>query len=224
MSNSKSDNNLEIHAVAFDMDGLLASSEDIYIQVGTETLRERGKTFEDDLRHKMMGLPGAKALEVMIEWHELDDTVEVLVQESEQRFWEIAEQGLEAMPGVVEMLNLLDKIEVSRCVVTSGYRNYAEKVLSLIGIRDHFPFLITADDVTNGKPSPEPYLMAADKLGVEPSNLLVLEDSANGCRAGVAAGAYTVAVPSHHTLGHDFTGTAFVADTLHDPRLADLLC
>ena len=84
--------------------------------------------------------------------------------------------------------------------------------------------MITASDVTNGKPSPEPYLLAADKLGVTPENLLVLEDSANGCKAGVAAGAYVVAVPSPHTQDHDFTGAAFVADTLLDARVHELVC
>ena len=212
----------KIKAVAFDMDGLLASSEDVYIHVGTETLRRRGKPFEDDLRHKMMGLPGAKSLQVMIDWHGLTDSVETLLEESEQLFWHFAEQGLSQMPGASEMLDLLDAQDIPRCVVTSGYRDYAERVLSIIGLRDRFPFLITASDVVNGKPAPEPYLMAAEKLGVEPANLLVLEDSSNGCKAGIAAGAYAVAVPSPHTHEHDFTGAQFIADTLSDPRLVEL--
>ena len=90
-----------LRAVAFDMDGLLASSEDVYINVGTETLRRRGKPFEDELRHQMMGLPGAKAVQVMIDWHALDDTVETLLRESDQLFWQFAEQGLDPADDVI---------------------------------------------------------------------------------------------------------------------------
>ena len=74
-----------------------------------------------------------------------------------------------------------------------------------------------------GKPHPEIYLLAARRFGVAPGELLVLEDSQNGCRAAVAAGAVAVAVPAGHSRRHDFTGAALVADTLADPRLLALL-
>lgn len=212
-----------IRAVAFDMDGVLASSEDVYLRVGTETLRRRGKPFEDALRHKMMGLPTLVALQTMIDWHGLSDVVEELAVESEQTFWELAGDGLLPMPGVAETFDRLEAAGLPKGVVTSGARNYAERILTAVGVRDRLGFVITADDVTHGKPNPEPYLMAADKHGVEPAEMIVFEDSANGCRAGVAAGAYTVAVPSPHTHDHDFTGAAFVADTLLDPRVARVL-
>ncbi|TWT90624.1 Phosphorylated carbohydrates phosphatase [Pseudobythopirellula maris] len=212
-----------IRAVAFDMDGVLASSEDVYELTGAETLKRRGRTFEDDLRHKMMGLPAAKALGVMIEHHGLDDTVEALEIESEEIFWSLAGGLLTPMPHVVETLDLLDRVRMPRGVVTSGSRRYAERILATIGVLDRMAFLITADDIRIGKPDPEPYLMAAERHGVEPAEMLVFEDSRNGSRAGVAAGAYTVAVPSPHTTHHDFTGVKFVADTLGDPRIATVL-
>lgn len=212
-----------IRAIAFDMDGVLASSEDVYLRVGTETLRRRGRTFEDDLRHKMMGLPTMVALQTMIDWHHLDDDLVQLAEESEQTFWELAGDDLTPMPGVAEMFDRLDAAGLPRGVVTSGAFNYAERILTLIGVRDRLRFVITADDVRIGKPDPEPYLIAAERHGVDPAEMIVFEDSANGCRAGVAAGAYVVAVPSPHTHDHDFTGAAFVADTLRDPRIAEVL-
>jgi len=212
-----------LRAIAFDMDGVLASSEDVYHRVGTETLRRRGKPFEDALRHKMMGLPTMVALQTMIDWHGLEDTVELLAQESEETFWELAGDGLQPMPGVPELFDRIDAAAVPRGVVTSGARSYAERILTEVGVRQRLTFVITADDVRIGKPDPEPYLMAAERHGVDPAEMLVLEDSANGCRAGVAAGAYVVAVPSPHTHDHDFTGARFVADTLRDPRIAQLL-
>ncbi|TWT48639.1 HAD family hydrolase [Botrimarina hoheduenensis] len=210
-------------AVAFDMDGVLASSEDVYELTGIETLRRRGKPFEDALRHRMMGLPTLKALQLMIDWHELDLTVEELAVESEKTFWELAGDRLAPMPYVHELFDRLDAASVPRGVVTSGARRYAEQILRVIGVRDRLSFVITADDVKIGKPDPEPYLMAAEQHGVDSSQMLVLEDSSIGSRAGVAAGAYTIAVPSPHTTEHDFTGVAFVAQTLADPRIAEVL-
>lgn len=212
-----------IRAIAFDMDGVLASSEDVYLKVGTETLRRRGKRFEDDLRHEMMGLTPPAALQKMIDWHGLDDTIETLAIESEKTFWELAEGGLHPMPGVHELFDRLDEAGLPRGVVTSGTRDYAERILTAIGVRDRLRFVITANDVTHGKPHPEPYQMALAEHNVEPHEMVVFEDSHNGAKAGVAAGAYTIAVPSLHTDTHDFTGTAFVADTLNDPRIAQVL-
>lgn len=212
-----------LRAVTFDMDGTLASSEDVYLHVGRETLRRRGKPFEDDLRHAMMGRPAASALQVMIDWHGLDDTVEALAAESEELFWRFAGEELRPLPGVVELLDWLDEQGIPRGVATSGGRAYASRILELIGLGGRYEFAVTADDVTHGKPDPEPYLQAAERLGVEPTEMLVVEDSTVGAQSAVAAGAYTVAAPNHHTDGHTFEGVAFVARTMADPRIRHAL-
>ena len=67
------------------------------------------------------------------------------------------------------------------------------------------------------------YLQAAEQFKISPGNMLVLEDSGNGCAAAVAAGAMTVAVPNEHTESQNFSGAILVADSLLDPRLWDLL-
>jgi len=212
-----------LRGVAFDLDGLMVNSEDVYIQVGNETLGRRGKQFDDALRQEMMGRTAAAALRVMIDWHGLDDTVEQLIAESEQLFWQFAKDSLSTMPCLVELLDWLQAQAIPKGVATSGGRAYAQRVLQLVGLADRFAFVITADDVQNGKPAPEPYLLAAQRLGLESSSMLVLEDSANGCKAGVAAGACTVAVPSEHTSDHNFAGAAFIAQSLGDPRIRHVL-
>ncbi|MEM9184930.1 MAG: HAD family phosphatase [Planctomycetota bacterium] len=212
-----------LRAVTLDLDGTLASSEDVYFNVGHATLNRRGKTFDDDLRNAMMGRPATAALQVMIDWHGLNDSVETLAAESEQLFWRFAQDDLKRMPGVDQLFDLLDERELPRGIATSGGRRYAERILELLGLAGRVAFAITADDVRQGKPHPEPYLQAAAKHGVDAAEMLVIEDSAVGSQAGVAAGAYTIATPNAHTAGHDFTGVAFVAHTLADPRIAQAL-
>jgi beta-phosphoglucomutase-like phosphatase (HAD superfamily) len=96
-------------------------------------------------------------------------------------------------------------------------------VLSQFDYLPRFAPILTSEDIDEGKPHPEIYLTAAARLGIEPAQMLVLEDSQNGCRAAVAAGAITVAVPGPHSRRHDFTGAALVAESLADRRIYDLL-
>ncbi|QDU57194.1 HAD family hydrolase [Aeoliella mucimassa] len=212
-----------IRAVVFDLDGLMINTEDVYQLVGTELMRRRGLTFDDDLRGAMMGQPTLAALSVMIDWHKLKDKVEDLAVESDRTFWEMVEGNLTTMPGLHELLALIDELGLRKAIATSGARKYAEELLSRVDLHEHFEFLLTSNDITHGKPNPEIYLKAAEKLGMQPCEILVLEDSQNGCRAGVDSGAYAVAVPSPHSAGHDFTGAKFVADTLADTRIRRVL-
>jgi beta-phosphoglucomutase-like phosphatase (HAD superfamily) len=108
-------------------------------------------------------------------------------------------------------------------VATSGTSEYAERVLTRLELKQFFRFVLTAEDVRRGKPHPEVYQLAAGRLETLPRQMMVLEDSANGCRAAVAAGAFTVAVPNRHTQQHSFPGVQLIADTLADPQIRAVL-
>ena len=212
-----------IRAAVFDLDGLLVNTEDLYQHVGSELLRRRGRTFEPDLLDAMMGRPPAVSLAIMIEWHGLTDTVEALAAETSQIFSGLLDERLEPMPGAVSLVEGLAARGLPRAVATSSGPAFAHDVLGRVGLRDRFAFVLTSADVVNGKPDPEIYLAAADRLGVEPAAMLVFEDSHNGCRAAVASGAVVVAVPGGHSRRHDFTGARLVAESLADPRIGELL-
>lgn len=212
-----------IQAVLFDMDGLMLNTEDIYQLVGTELLSRRNKSFEDDLRNSMMGQPAEAALAVMIDWHNLPDTVPELAVESEQVFWELVGDRLEVMPGLLELLAFVEQQRLPKAVATSGAPDYAKQLLSRVDLLDRFEFVLTSGDITQGKPHPEIYELGASRLAKAPAEILVLEDSHNGCKASAAAGTYTVAVPSPHSIDHDFAVAEFVANTLRDPRIRSVL-
>jgi HAD superfamily hydrolase (TIGR01509 family) len=212
-----------IAAVAFDLDGLLVNTEELYQDVGTELLRRRGRTFEPDLLDAMMGRPQQVSLQIMIEWHGLADTVPALAAETREIFVSLLDTRLATMPGAVALLDLLDARGIARGVATSSGPDFADDVLSRVGLRDRFAFVLTSADIVHGKPHPEIYEKAARRLSVEPAAMLVLEDSQAGCRAAVAAGAVAVAVPGGHSRRHDFTGARFVAESLADPRIRGLL-
>ena len=212
-----------IHAAVFDLDGLLVNTEELYQHVGSELLRRRGKTFGTDLLDAMMGRPPAVSLAIMIEWHGLPDTVETLAAETGAIFAGLLDERLEPMPGAMDLVDALAGRGLPRAVATSSGPAFAHDVLGRVGLLDRFAFVLTSADVVNGKPDPEIYLAAAARLGVDPAAMIVFEDSHNGCRAAVAAGAVVVAVPGGHSRRHDFTGARLIADSLADPRIAGLL-
>ena len=207
-------------AVVFDLDGLIVNSEDVYEQVDVEVLRRRGKVYDAALRARMMGRPAAESLRVLIERHALEDSVEVLEAERSLLRDTLLETAIEPMPGLHDLLHAFEAGRKPKAIATSGTRSYAAGVLDRLELHARFEFVLTAEDVVHGKPAPDVYQLAAARLGVGPAEIMVLEDSMNGCRAAIAAGAYTVAVPNRHTREHDFSGVAFVADTLADPGSA----
>jgi pseudouridine 5'-phosphatase len=210
-------------AVVFDLDGLIINSEDIYGQADVELLRRRGKVYDAELRARMMGRPTAESLRLMIEHHALEDTIEHLEAERSLLRDKLLETSLEPMPGLFELLAALEAAGVPKAIATSGHRAYAAHVLYRLELHFRFEFVLTAEDVVYGKPAPEIYQMAARRLGLSPPETMVLEDSVNGCLAGVAAEAFTVAVPNRHTRDYNFVGVRFVADTLADPRIRQAL-
>jgi HAD superfamily hydrolase (TIGR01509 family) len=210
-------------AVVFDLDGLMFNTEELYEHVGSEILRRRGRLFEAELMDAMMGRPAAAALRLMIDWHALDCTIDELAAETDEIFATLLGEQLDVMPGLVDLLDRLEAAGVPKAIATSSGAAFAAEVLDRFALRPRFRFVLTCEDITHGKPDPEVYLLAARRLGVPPGAMVVLEDSQNGCRAAVAAGALAVAVPSGHSRRHDFAGAALVAETLADSRLHALL-
>lgn len=212
-----------ITAVAFDLDGLMVNTEELYTEVGGVLLARRGKQVTRELLDNMMGRQSSVALQVMIDWHDLDTTVQQLEQETDEIFLGLLEERLAPMPGLLQLLEKLEKNNVPKAVTTSSRRLFVDRVLELVGIEDRFKFFLTAEAIVNGKPAPEIYQKAAQRFQVETKQLLVLEDSEIGCRASIAAGAYTVAVPSEHSRNHNFSGVDLIATSLTDPAIDRIL-
>ena len=206
----------KIEAVAFDMDGLMFNTEDLYDQVGQILLQRRGQTFSLELKLAMMGLPGPVAFEVMRQRCSLEDSVEQLQAETSEIFTDLLPREIRLMPGLETLLGMLEELGIPKAVATSSHRQFAQRALGCFDLEPRFEFILTSDDVTEGKPHPEIYLTAADRFNVQPSAMLVLEDSFNGTKSGAAAGALTIAIPTEHSADMDFSHVHHVAPRLDD--------
>ncbi len=144
------------------------NTEDIYQDVGGQMLRRRGKTFDAELLDAMMGCPAAVALQRMIDWHALDATVAELAAETDALFDGLLDERLEVMPGLLPLLDHLEAAALPKAIATSSGPTFVTRVLSKFQLQPRFQFVLTCDDVRHGKPDPEIYRLAAERLGIRP--------------------------------------------------------
>ncbi|MBI3468118.1 MAG: HAD family phosphatase [Planctomycetes bacterium] len=201
------------------MDGLMFNTERLYYRAGDRLLARRGKAMSPELANAMMGLRSAEALEVMRRWHGLTDAIEALANETRELYLALMEEHLEPMPGLMTLLDLLERRRIPRAVATSSRRLYVDKALGQWDLRGRFAFVLSAEDVTHGKPHPEIYLAAAERFDIAPREMLVLEDSQAGLRSAKAAGALCVIIPHEHNVGQDFSQADACLAALDAPQL-----
>ncbi|MGX1973352.1 HAD family hydrolase [Streptomyces kronopolitis] len=176
-------------ALLFDNDGTLISSLESVYRCWSRWAREYGVTEEDFARVALHGRPAAEIVADLLP----ADVVPAAVARIEQLEVEDA-GGVVALPGT---LALLESLPAERwAVVTSASRRLAEARLGQAGIRPKN--VIAADDISRGKPDPEPFLLAARRLGADPARCVVFEDAPVGLTAGRAAGMVTVALATTH--------------------------
>lgn len=213
-----------IRAVVCDLDGTLIDTEGVFAEAARRLLADRGKQLDRDFMATIQGTPGRDALPRFRDRFELSDSIEVLAADYKRHFI-AALDGKPAplMAGTMALLDELERLHLPRAIATSSRREYVNAVFAPHGILDRFTHVLTVDDVTHGKPHPEMYLLAAQRLGVPAGSMAVLEDSAAGYRAARAAGAYCVIVPHAHTPLDQVADADLIVNTLDDERLLKVL-
>ncbi|MGV9917906.1 HAD family hydrolase [Streptomyces cellulosae] len=194
---------MTIHARAllFDNDGTLVSSLDSVNRCWTRWAVEYGLTAEDFARIELHGRPAAEIAADLLPAHVVPQAV-ARIEDLEVE--DVADGGVSLLPGTKDFLSGLPAERWA--VVTSATRRLAEARLGAAGILPKTlgaagilpKTLVAADDITRGKPDPEPYLLAARLLGVDPADCVVFEDAPAGLQAGRAAGMTTVALATTH--------------------------
>ena len=199
------------------------NTEDLYDIVGEQLLNRRGQSFTSELKMAMMGLPGPDAFAVMKERCGLDDSIEALASECEEMFDDLLPARIEMMPGLEALLQLLESANVPKAIATSSHLRFAQRALGVFDLQPRFEFVLTAESVEKGKPNPDVYLLAASRLGVQPENMLVLEDSIHGSSAATAAGATTIAIPSRRVDSAQFGSVYAICERLDDSTVLELI-
>lgn len=184
-----------VTAVLFDMDGLLFDTERLYFKAMQAAGRDAGHDVPLELYTSLIGHTW-EATHRLLQAHYGPAFAPQAFHDACHRHMDrLLGTGLRMKPGVLELLDWLDAAGLPRALVTSSRRSSADHHLAAFGLADRFPVIVAHGDYHRGKPHPEPYLLAAQRVGVAPNRCLALEDSLNGVRSATAAGAITVMIP-----------------------------
>ena len=208
-----------IKAVVFDLDGLLFDTEMQFFKVASEYLQEHGKVFTLEIMRAMIGRQARESSLALQQMSGIDaDPIELLTQIN-NRFLERLDSVVHPMPGLFSLLANLEKRQIPTAIATSSGRAYADRLLRNHHLTDRFKFALCREDVTQHKPNPEVYQSAASRLGVEPAETLVLEDSPTGLAAARAAGTFAVGVPHDYCTPEMLSAADLLIDRLDNARL-----
>jgi HAD superfamily hydrolase (TIGR01509 family) len=182
-------------AVIFDMDGLLFDTEALYQQAFVEAAELGGYDVPVDTIRLAIGMPWVRGRALML--HQLGEPfpIDDYYNRMTDRFVELSATELRLKPGVLELLDLLDDLDLPRCIATSSGHETVRDHLSAHNLTHRFHAVIGHGDYSNSKPAPDPYLVAAERLAVPAGFCLALEDSHSGVRSASAAGMMTIMVP-----------------------------
>ena len=204
------------------MDGLMFDTENTYWKAASALLARRGEVYTDELCNAVMGRPPRYCFELFKETFGFPETWHELQRESEDFFLEFLEDGFSTMPGLYKLLEHLERRSIPKGICTSSAVRVVSEVLRRKNFTERFQFVLTAEDITQGKPDPEIYLKAASQFGIAPPEMLVLEDSTAGIQSAYRAGALGIAVRAKHNAHCEFAGAKRVAASLDDPKIMEL--
>ena len=208
-----------VAAVVFDMDGLLFDTEKLYGQAILTAAGELGVEMTTEVFLRFIGTPWAHNRQQMLEAYGEAYPAEELRVAWMRHFKLLVADNLDLKPGVGTLLDLLDELSLPRAIATSSSHSTVVHHLGEHGLADRFHYVVAAGDYANSKPAPDPFLMAAQKIGVDPRDCLALEDSLNGVRSASSAGMMTVMVPDMVAASEEIRALCVaVVDSLHDVR------
>jgi HAD superfamily hydrolase (TIGR01509 family) len=182
-------------AVLLDLDGTLVDTEGIWWAAETQVFADLGHVLEEVHREVVVGGPMARSVGHLMAVTGTTATLAELTVAINNRFEELIVRGAPLMPGARRLLTELSAHGMPTALVSASHRRTIDAMLRSLGT-EHFDFTLAGDEVVRTKPHPDPYLTAARRLGADPADCVVIEDTLTGVTSAEAAGCLVVAVPS----------------------------
>ena len=216
----------EKYLVIFDMDGVLADTGPIHFQSWVKMANEdAGVNFTKEFFEESFGQQSIPITRKLVGTNVEQALVEKWANLKEMYYREMVKNKLEAIPGVIELIRDLKKENIKMAVGSSGPLENVELLLTSLKIKHYFDVVITTEDVKNGKPDPDVFLIAANKLELKPENCLVIEDAPVDIEAAKRAGMKSIALTTTHKREELYQADIIVEDltNIHKDAILKLL-
>ncbi|HET6318689.1 MAG TPA: HAD family phosphatase [Chloroflexota bacterium] len=201
-------------AVIFDMDGVLIDSEPLHFAVANEVLGSVGHSLSRKENEEFIGTTTDYFWDELIERRNLPRTRLYWQQRYDDTVLRVLSQSWPAAPGVIDLVRRLQEMKTLLGVASSSKRAWIDATLHSIGLSDAFAACAAGDDVLHGKPAPDIYLLAAERLATEPQDCLAIEDSPNGVLSARRAGMKVLGVRTPYTSHLKLDGARRVVASL----------
>jgi HAD superfamily hydrolase (TIGR01509 family) len=206
-----------ITSVIFDLDGLLADTERLHCQAYKDVLGQYGLTVTD-VQFAEHWTRAGKGISEWIKEKDLPLDIPLIRKQKSERYLELVESSVQPMEGAFTLLERLSG-KITLALASSAYQHWVEPVLRCLDITHYFEKIVSGDSVSRSKPFPDIFLYTAQKLGVQPSQCVVLEDAEKGVLAARQAGMKCIAVPNEYTRDNDFSQATRVVSSLNEITL-----
>ena len=199
-----------------DMDGLLINSESLSEIAFEKMCVNLGCDFTQEYHSKIRGTKWQLWTQSFVDTFSLQLKPEDVMEIHTRLLLNELDHSVQLMPGAITLLDWIDLRAYPKALVTSSDRAYAERYLGKLGIMNRFDQFVTSEDVRQGKPNPEPFLLGAEKIARSAKDCFVFEDSVNGVLSGKSAGATVIAVPSSQSDKDRMTTADHILFSLSD--------
>jgi len=188
---------METEAIIFDLDGVIVSTDEYHYRGWKKLADEEGIYFDREINHRLRGVSRMESLDILLEkaQKQYTDKEKLAMAEMKNNYYRQSLNNLspaDILPGVMDILSELKKRNIKTAIGSSSKNT--PLILERIGLVDYFDAVADGSDIQNSKPHPEVFLLAAERLGIQPSKCLVVEDADAGVDASVAGGFKCLAV------------------------------
>jgi len=193
--------------IIFDMDGVLIDSEPAYLEMNLNFFSEFGSEMDNENYKALVGMPSLQMWMMLKQKYDLQDDVKDIIQLEQERMYNILNSDLIPGPidGVIPLLNKLKSENHKLSVASSSAKRNIELVLNRLNLSEYFEYIISGEEVTNGKPAPDIFLKVATYFNQPSHKCFVIEDSTNGVKAAKSAGMQCIGFKNNETNLQDLS-------------------
>jgi beta-phosphoglucomutase-like phosphatase (HAD superfamily) len=216
---------MKVEAFLFDFDGTLVDTEEVWCRAIVDFLSSFG--ISSSIAEIMPNVVGRNWLDIDRRLHELYPVLGETTPEEDagalRKFYDAYAADMDSMIIKSSIEFFIKASSIAPCAIVSGsLHSYLEEAADFCGIKEKTALILGAGEYESGKPSPSGYLKAAEILGVNPANCVVIEDSTVGVKSGIAAGMKVIAIKRSCAVEHDFTGASLIVSDLSEINVSEV--